>query len=257
MIVYEREHDFVMVDQHHHALLSGQLAQYWREDLFNGESHREDVIYAIAQHDRAWITLDEIPLWNDRSKAPFSFIDFPSPLKLLHYQRGVDEVEGQNKYAALLCSCHYSSFFYEPMSSDEREYKQLESNRQNRLFSEIKFISDDECSQHLRMLKFLDNLSIYICINEPGISKKEEFKWYTDGFNGSEQLPTAAGNKIIAYWLNDHSIGLTMSPFKEHTRVSVPTKIVTKKSIHQYGVAKAYSHTKTTIRTVEVGPLPI
>jgi hypothetical protein len=256
VLIYERENDFVLAEQNNHAILSGDLFSHWREDLFVG-NRRSDMLFAIRNHDRAWMGLDATPLWNDGQNSPYSFIDLPPLLKLPHYQYGIDWVERKNKYAALLCSQHYASFFNHAKEDAEQAYYQYELERQNRLRVEIGDISESENNNHLGILKFFDKLSIYICINEPGVLKDDEFGWYRDGFEGTEQLFNANGGRIVAHWLNEKSVGLSVFPFTQKFEISVPTKIVSKHAIQRYGVAKAYRTTPSTIRTVEIGPMPM
>ncbi|MFD1675247.1 DUF3891 family protein [Alicyclobacillus fodiniaquatilis] len=257
MLIYERERDFVMVEQNKHAILSGALFSNWSEAYLVGKQRKSDVLFAIEYHDRAWITLDATPLWNDGQDAPYSFIDLPSLLKLPHYQQGVDWVECQNKYAALLCSMHYAAFFNGAKEDDEQAYHRFELERQHRLRVEIGDVSDEESRVHFAILKFLDKLSIYICINEPGVSKAREFAWYRDGFDGTEAFLHANGGGIVAHWLDEKYVGLTQFPFAQKFEVSVPTKIVSKHAIEEQGIARAYRDTVSTIRTVEVGPMPV
>lgn len=161
----------------------------------------------------------------------------------------------KTNYTALLCSRHYASFFNESIHSAEQAYYRHELERQNRLLLGVGDISDDEINIHVEILKFFDRLSIYICINEPGTSKESEFPWYRDGFQGSEQIPGTYGNRINAYWLDKNHVGLTVFPFTARFKVSVPTKIVSKRVIEQQGIAVAYKSTPVTIRTVKVGPM--
>lgn len=256
LLLYERETDFVLVEQHHHAILSGDLFNNWEYDLLVGKHRQSDVFFAIRHHDHAWIGLDATPLWNDGQNAPYSFIDLPSLLKLPHYQLGIDWVERRNQYAAILCSQHYASFFNHSKGDAEQAYYRYERERQNRLRAEIGDVSDRETNAHLAILQFLDRLSIYICINEPGVSKDREFGWYQDGFEGTEQLPHANGGRIVAQWLHERSIGLTAFPFAQKFEVSVPTKIVDKRAIQKHGIAEAYRVTSSTVRTVEMVPMP-
>lgn len=256
MLIYERKNDFVLVEQNNHAILSADLFNQLRGDLFD-ENRRSDVLFAIRNHDRAWIGIDATPLWNDEKNAPYSFIDLPSLLKLPHYQYGIDWVERKSKYAALLCSQHYASFFSHAKNEAELEYYQYELERQNRLRVESGNVSDKGNNNHLDVLKFFDKLSIYICINEPGVSKDNEFGWYRDGFEGTDQLFDVNGGKIVAHWLNEKSVGLTVFPFKQKFEISVPTKSVSKHIIQEQGLAKAYRTTPLTIRTVEIGPMPM
>nr|AYQ72090.1 DUF3891 family protein [Cohnella candidum] len=110
MIIREIQDSFVMVTQHDHALLSGEIAKHFTDPYFVDGAYRADVELAIREHDRGWIRLDDAPIWNDRDAKPFSFMDYPLLPKLTHYRLGIDEVQAQSEYAALLCSMHYCSF---------------------------------------------------------------------------------------------------------------------------------------------------
>nr|WP_052098757.1 DUF3891 family protein [Paenibacillus stellifer] len=106
MICRVQDEHFVMIKQHDHGLLAAELAARFRIEQAS-RSRRDEVLYAIANHDRGWIDLDETPFWNDQAKMPYTFIDFPVTPKLTFYRRGLDEIEASTLYGALLCSLHY------------------------------------------------------------------------------------------------------------------------------------------------------
>ncbi|MDT2191313.1 DUF3891 family protein [Paenibacillus larvae] len=108
MIVYEREHDFVMTRQDDHARLAGMWIPYWKR--FYGD-RREEMHLSVTEHDRGWIDLDETPLWNDAEDKPYTFIDTPVLLRLAFYTKGLDKVQSKSPYAALINSLHFTSFF--------------------------------------------------------------------------------------------------------------------------------------------------
>jgi hypothetical protein len=243
MIVYERGEKFVMVAQHHHALASGEIARRWRERYFIGKDRREDVLYGISQHDRGWIDLDNTPFWNDADKRPYSFVEFPLVPKLSFYRKGVDEVEETSPYGALLCSMHYVSFFDGTSEETALSYVRDEQARQRRLRERLG-IGEEEAAVlhfHFTLLQFCDNLSLYICIQEPGIAKEQEISWYRNGF--PQRFTFNGEEKISARWLDRKTVQLTSFPFEEEFEVSVPLKEVTKKEVEQLGIAKAYSQT--------------
>ena len=64
MIINERESEFVMIEQHNHAVLSGDLFSYLQEELFTGKELKQDILFATQYHDCAWIGLDTDPLWD-------------------------------------------------------------------------------------------------------------------------------------------------------------------------------------------------
>lgn len=251
LIVCEQDDAFVMIEQHHHAILSGDMALYGKDELFVERQSRTDVQFAIAQHDRAWIPLDVAPLWNDDAAAPYSFIDYPFNLKLPFYRRGVDEVEQKNPYAALLCSLHYSSFFSHSTSNPELSYYTSELERQDRLRKKFADIPVQTIEMHVEVLKFFDNVSLYLCLNEPGVSKEHEFPWFRNGVARSELLP-GVPKRIDACWINDHQVGLEPFPFKEKFGVSLLVRLVSKRSIRIKGLVKAHEDAPTMPRNIEI-----
>lgn len=42
--------------------------------------------------------------------------------------------------------------------------------------------------KHYRLLKFCDELSLYVCMNKPGVKKKDEIDLFKDGFEGTEMF---------------------------------------------------------------------
>ena len=251
MIIYEREHDWVMTPQHHHGLLSGDISQYWKTTFIEGTQKWSEVIFAIAQHDRGWIDLDETPFWNDKVNAPYSFIDFPLLPKLTFYTKGIDEVEKKSPYAGLLCSLHYQSFLVGAKEPAAIEFSRQEKTRQHRLMEQLNLLEEDKkelVNLHFLMIQFCDNLSLYLCIQEPGTPKTEEFPWFKDGF--PEIFPFMDGQKIIAEWLNSKQVSLRPSPLVSPATVSVKVKEVKKANIHNWGIAKAYRDAAWKNRTV-------
>lgn len=249
LVIYEREHDWVMVPQHHHGLLSGDIAQHWNSAFINGTDHWSDVIFAITQHDRAWIDLDETPFWNDRYKCPYSFIDFPLMPKLNFYKKGIDEVENQSPYAGLLCSLHYHSFLIGAKDPAAIEFLRSEKARQHHLMEQLNLYETDKqdlLKIHFLMVQFCDDLSLYLCLQEPGTPKEEEFPWFKNGFR--QIFPFTNGKNIMANWLDSKQVSLTPSPLALPAEVSIQIKEVKKTNINQWGIAKAYKNADWEMR---------
>jgi hypothetical protein len=238
-----------MISQHHHGLLSGDIARQWNSAYINGTNRWSEVIYAIAQHDRAWIDLDETPFWNDRYNCPYSFIDFPLLPKLTFYKKGIEEVEKQSPYAGLLCSLHYHSFLYAAKEPAAIEFTKQEKARQHRLMEQLNLDSNEQdvLKHHFLMVQFCDDLSLYLCMQEPGTPKEDEFPWFKDGFR--ETFSFTNGEKIMAEWLDLKNVSLSPSPLASPANVSIKLKEVKKENIHRWGIAKAYKDTEWKERT--------
>ncbi|MED1472405.1 DUF3891 family protein [Bacillus salipaludis] len=251
MIIYERDHDWVMIPQHHHGLLSGEIAQHWNSAYIKGTDRWNEVIFAIAQHDCAWIALDETPLWNDGTKKPYSFIEFPLLPKLTFYKKGIDKIEKQSPYAGLLCSLHYHSFLVGSKKLAAIEFSKQEKARQYRLMEQLNLFEahkEDLLNFHFLMVQFCDDLSLYLCMQDPGTPKKDEIPWFKNGFR--EIFPFTDGQKIIAEWLDSKQVSIRPFPLASPAVVSIKVKEVKKTNICQCGIAKAYRDTEWKERTV-------
>lgn len=65
MISREQDESFVMVKQHEHGRVAGEFALHFKEEQVPAGKRQEEVVWAISNHDRGWIDLDETPFWND------------------------------------------------------------------------------------------------------------------------------------------------------------------------------------------------
>ncbi|MBT2680232.1 DUF3891 family protein [Bacillus sp. ISL-35] len=248
MIIHEREKDFIMVAQHDHARISMEAAINWRDDYFKGSDRKESVVLAVREHDRCWIEPDKDPLWNEQTRQPYSFMDYPGNPKLAFYKRGIDEVVQMDPYAGLLCSLHYASFLEDATSTIGKNFWNEEKQRQQILLKELKITHDKFLSFHLNLLKFCDNLSLYICLNEPGTPKDQEHYFYRNGF---QQRFSFAGEKPIhANWLDQETVSLSISPFKKPLKVKLPFKAVKKEAINRSGLSAAYNESAILQREV-------
>ncbi|WP_345241477.1 DUF3891 family protein [Pontibacillus salipaludis] len=247
MIVVSEPNHILLFQQHHHALVSGIMANNWKETGFVGEELRGDVEYAVAFHDRAWIPLDQKPRWSDHKKQPYSFIDFPEEDKVAAYRRGVDEVEEYSSYGAVLCSMHYASFYSKAdiLSEAVREFLHNEEMRRERLIS---LLSKETANlkEHLDLLQFCDDLSLYCCMNSPGVKKENELSWFRDRFPQTFSIAPAG---LEAEWRDEKYIAVKPFPFKGPFTVSIPYKRVSD-SISADLWEDAYKSAECHLRTI-------
>ncbi|TYS16708.1 DUF3891 family protein [Rossellomorea vietnamensis] len=243
MIIRETSHSFYMILQHDHAFLSGEIVKHFDENSLLSKEAFSHVQYAAYEHDRGWIGLDETPIWNDRCGEPYSFSDYPLLPKLAFYRIGLDEIEETSAYAALLCSMHFCSFFASSTDSDCLAFLQKERKRQERIKGEIQEVNDELVMQHFRLLQFSDNLSLYLCLNQPGASKENEHPWFRKGFKNTETLHTS-NQPFIPRWLNRGEITVDPFPFQKEFPLSLKYKEVPKKNIKEKGIAEAYHHSE-------------
>jgi hypothetical protein len=242
MIIRETGQTFICIAQHDHAYISGQLSEYWKEGFFRESARKEDVLLAIYQHDRGWINLDNTPAWDELSCKPYSFVGYPQEQKLAHYIQGIDEVEAENPYAAILCSMHYASFISKH-SLPESVFLEHEEARQIRLKKQVRIDSAEKqilLAYHFHLLQLFDDLSLYICIHEPGVAKENEHPFFRSGFKNTDYFAFTAGHKIKASWKNNQNITVSPFPLTKEVEVLVPYREINKKEINLSGLSIAY-----------------
>lgn len=236
MIIRETDREFVLITQHDHARLAGEIASHLEKELFLDDEYLSSALLAIDQHDRGWIPLDASPIWNAESQAPYSFMDYPLAPKIEKYQQGIDEVEAMNEYAALLCSLHYASFMHIRDSLDEASsrFYQHELARQQRITEKLS-VSQEVIQRHFTLLQLCDDISLYVCLNEPGVSKEEEHPWFMEGFED-----TLLGERCEARWINAREIRLTPSLLAKELTTTLQQRYVSKQKIETQGFSEAY-----------------
>jgi Protein of unknown function (DUF3891) len=251
VIIMEREHSYFMVTQNDHARIAGEIARNCKEDYFFDLSRTQEVLLAIQEHDSGWIELDTSPVWNDKTEKPYSFIDYPTVLKISFYKKGLDEVEKMSKYAGLLCSLHYSSFLQDASEPAVREFWDEEKQRQDQISKELELVGNEDKKEtlmyHLDLLKFCDYLSLFICLNEPGNNERKH-PFFRNGF--PQLFPFVTDKSIIAHWENQETISLSFSPLKSELEVKLPYKAIMKDQIEEHGILQAYKDTPISIRKV-------
>jgi hypothetical protein len=248
MIIHERQHEFVMVAQHDHAKVSRDAAQCWRDEYFLGIDKKDSVVLAVREHDRCWIEPDEEPLWNEQTKQPYSFMDYPASPKLAFYTKGIDEIVQMDPYAGLLCSLHYASFLKDATSTIGKNFWNDENQRQKELLQELGIEKDELLTFHLKLLKFCDNLSLYICLNDPGTPKSQEHYFYRNGL--PQKFSFINNQPIHAKWIDQETVSLSVSPFMNKLHVRLPYKAVNKELIREIGLAAAYQESTVCWREV-------
>jgi len=193
MIIREQNNGFIMIKQHDHAQISSKLYQQLPEKFLPKKEYQFEVNYAIEQHDCGWIPFDETPFWNDKANEPYSFTNFPTEPKTVLYEYGINRVEEKYPYAALLCSEHYTRFLRKSMDKTAKNFVQKEQARQERILKQLN-IAKDLWMAHYEILQFFDNLSLYICLNEPGTPHEEEF---VSNFSRYPFLPSISGTLFL------------------------------------------------------------
>lgn len=257
MIIKEEKDTVIFIEQHEHALISGQIVNKWKPSLFIGDEWRSSVEYAVKNHDRSWIPLDRKFLFINEEKVPASFTDYPLKKKIDAYETGIAQLVNEDPYAGYLLSCHYTSFFRGKNDFVGKKFVEQERERQESLvkqgFSLDKELTSDMRHFHFHLLQFCDNLSLYLCMNKWGVDKDGELSWFKQGF--PQQLSTLNEKRFYSTWESETTIKLNPFPFvSKQLHMSIPYKRLHKEWLLDTEVQKryretTYSHHPVVIKT--------
>jgi hypothetical protein len=198
----------VLIGQHDHGRVSGEFARRWRES----PTPLEPTLYAIANHDVAWRRLDETVRWDETTGRPYSFVDYPVEPKMEAYREGLDFLETQNSYAACLCSMHYASFVRDVEGAAEVRFRDGEDRRQERLKGAMSAQELENLEHNFRLLQTCDDLSLFVCLNEPG---RNDHPWYKNGFE-------FMGARFEPIWEDRHTLRMNPNPLSGAFDLSIP-----------------------------------
>ncbi|WP_338448154.1 DUF3891 family protein [Niallia oryzisoli] len=254
MIVRERENEFILIEQDNHAIVSGEIMKKWMGSLFHGKKYRQSVDYATRYHDYGWRLFDQQPFWNDHKQAPYTFANYPLSPKTVIYTFGIDEVEKHDPYAALLCSRHYSRFLLHDSSTAAAAFIEQERIRQQRIIESLEDFDTDLFDFHYGMLRLGDDFSLYLCLNEPGVSKENEHYFFQNGIALPKEPGKEVTEKMTLNWSDQHTVSIRPFPFEDKVSVKIIQKVISKKEIMRNGFIKSYE--ETPYEEVEVDIVP-
>lgn len=252
MIIRESKEAFTFITQHDHANIAGEFLINLKKDFVPVDFY-ESLRFAIYQHDRAWIVPDSEPIWDDLNKRPYDFTAYPETLKYHFYRLGIEQTDQVNSYAALLCSMHYASFLTEAETEVSKTFYQKELQRQKHLMIRLNITNDTFLKYQLKILKFCDDLSLYVCLNKPGIDKKEEHSFYKEGFPDSAFFNDGSEKNLIASYTDRNVIKFNCSPFERRFDLKITFKNVLKEEINTLGLSKAFAAHPWVFNTIKIG----
>jgi hypothetical protein len=105
MIVVRRDAELLLVTQPDHAQYASQLLGLRRRDGLAAHPRRDEILFAVREHDNGWREADAVPRIDGRSR-PLDFRDCPMDLRQEVWLRGIARYAESRPYAALLIAEH-------------------------------------------------------------------------------------------------------------------------------------------------------
>ncbi|MGO4547821.1 DUF3891 family protein [Paenibacillus sp. 2TAB23] len=236
LIVYEKENSYILIAQHDHARISGDLVTAWANELFGSEDRRDELNLAAYEHDSSWVELDRIPLWNDAANAPFSFRDFPGNIRFVFYSKAIDRLQETSEYAALLGSILYTTLAERFRNEDTISFVEREFARQSVILEKLQ-LNVKLLQEHAKALLLCDELSLFACMERPG-TPREHYEWFASGF--PYWFDRTGGTSLIAEWKDERTIALEPYPFSRTVESTLSYKEVNKAAAAKDGIAQVY-----------------
>jgi hypothetical protein len=106
MLVFDEGDSYRLVTQPDHARFAGELVSLWREDGLPRHPRRDDLLFAVREHDNGWREADAAPRWNAASGRPHDFTSVPEEVRLEVWRRGTERFAAERPYSALLITLH-------------------------------------------------------------------------------------------------------------------------------------------------------
>ena len=156
----------IAISQPTHALVSGQLARAWNDQLC------EPLLLAAEQHDVGWIDWETAPSFDVETGRPHLFRDVGASLHAPMWARGVDRALGAwGTHAALLISRHggviYRRFatrhrLVEADAVAAQHYLDTQAPKEHAWAQALGF-DEQRLSRESALIAFVDTLSLALC----------------------------------------------------------------------------------------------
>jgi hypothetical protein len=164
MIVRDHGSELVLVTQPDHARFAGELMGLWREAPLVDHRRRDDLLFAVREHDNGWRETDAAPLCDPERGRPHDFLSIPAAERAAIWSRGTRRFEERRPYAALLITLHALAVDPAPPggAGGDGELRAELVERRDRLLAAAG-VRRREAARDRRLLDLADLLSLAAC----------------------------------------------------------------------------------------------
>lgn len=173
MIVRPRDNAVRLISQHDHARAAGTIARHWAgiESLPPPpEAVRQEVLFAIDNHDVGWCRPDATPQLDGMTSLPFSFFGVTADRAIRIWTEGIDSCASFHPLSGYLVSLHFAALAADGKRGALREvsrvlngFIQAESRRREGLGALIEPGQRGAIATSALLLKVCDTLSLLAC----------------------------------------------------------------------------------------------
>ena len=155
-----------VITQPDHARFAAELLSLWRADGLSDHPRREQLLFAVKEHDNGWREADAAPWIDPATQRIYDFTSFPDSGRLEIWKRGILRFADQQPYSALLIAEH-AELIHRPLSDDWQDlFDQIEPLRIEWL--DRAAANHPEIQADYRHLELADALSLAYCTRRTG-----------------------------------------------------------------------------------------
>ena len=164
---------WILITQHDHAELSGQIMTHWGNDMFVRPEPYDEVLFAVREHDSGWKDWDSLPKINPETGYPANFTEMSFEDQGDIWRRCYKPYSQDQPYASCLVALHFSKFSRNNLRKDpgnqvaeslHKELKKYVADGFNLQISDgnLKEIPNDVI-KNLKLLQIGDIVSLALC----------------------------------------------------------------------------------------------
>lgn len=159
MIVAHREAgELLLVTQSDHAQFAAQLLTLWKRDDFRRHPRRDDILFAVREHDNGWREADSVPRL-DAGGLPLDFRDAPMALRQEVWLRGIERHAATQPYAARLIVEHAILVHQDRQGSGWPEFLEVLARRRDAIEAELS-VEPGQVDEDYRYLEWADGVAL-------------------------------------------------------------------------------------------------
>lgn len=156
-----------LITQPDHARFSAELLALWRTDGMPVHPRRDELLFAVREHDNGWRETDAAPRLNPETGGPHDFLTLPAAARIELWERGTARYAGSRPYAALLITRHAQRLHQERRGEDWQAFFDYLDELQAGLATASGIGGTEEAAADYRWLDLADLLSLGVCNGWP------------------------------------------------------------------------------------------
>jgi hypothetical protein len=161
VIVVDEGEELRIVTQPDHARFAAELLSLWRSDGLPDHPRRNQLLFAVREHDNGWREADAAPRIDPTTQRLCDFTDFPETDRLEVWMRGILRFAKSQPYVALLVAEHAESLHHHPRPGWQELLGQIATLRQEWL--DRAGLDHAQVRADYRYLNLADALSLAYC----------------------------------------------------------------------------------------------